>query len=118
MLIQERVSGPDVLLKLFVTIDDLLKHLHARLAHTQLSRDGRGGQRAQAKGGVVWEGGRDGAKRPVHCRPDGRTIRVGCCGPARRYRMLLLAATARAAVKGRAVSVLRTELTTTLLCTV
>jgi len=43
VLIQERVSGPDVLLKLFVTLDDLLKRVQAPLAAKQLPRDPRGG---------------------------------------------------------------------------
>ena len=43
VLIQERVSGPDVLLKLFVTIDDLRKRVQAPLASKQLARDPRGG---------------------------------------------------------------------------
>jgi len=43
MLMQERVSGPDVLLKLFVTIDDLLKRLQASLAPQYLPRAPRGG---------------------------------------------------------------------------
>ena len=44
MLIQERVSGPDVLLKLFVTLDDLLQRLQPRLVLKHLPRDLRGGQ--------------------------------------------------------------------------
>lgn len=44
MLIQERVSGPEALLKLFVTIDDLLKRVQTSLASKQLPRDPRGGQ--------------------------------------------------------------------------
>jgi hypothetical protein len=43
MLIQERVSGPDSLLKLFVRIDDLLQQVQRGLVPKHLPRDPRGG---------------------------------------------------------------------------
>jgi hypothetical protein len=75
MLIQERVNGPDVLLKLFVTIDDWLKHLHARLAPTQLPRAARGGSPQLSAAEVVtllvwgaWRGLSDKAKLYYYVR--------------------------------------------------
>jgi hypothetical protein len=44
MLMQERVSGPEVVLKLFVTIDDRRKHLRPYLATKPLPCDPRGSQ--------------------------------------------------------------------------
>jgi IS5 family transposase len=44
MLIQERRSETDVVLKLFVTIDDRYKTLAATVEGRQLARDGRGGR--------------------------------------------------------------------------
>jgi hypothetical protein len=41
MLIQERVSGPDMLLKLFVTIADWLKQVQLGLSPKHLPRDPR-----------------------------------------------------------------------------
>jgi len=75
MLIQERVSGPDVLLKLFVTIDDWLQHLHARLAPKQLPRDARGGHPQLSAAEVLtllvwgaWRGLSDKAKLYYYAR--------------------------------------------------
>jgi len=42
MLIQERISGPDTLLKLYATIDDGLKLIQGHLGTKQLPRDARG----------------------------------------------------------------------------
>ena len=43
MLIQEKISGPDTLLKLYVAIDDDLKALQPQLQTKYLPRDPRGG---------------------------------------------------------------------------
>jgi len=39
MLVQEKISGPDTLLKLYVAIDDDLKALHSHLQAKQLPSD-------------------------------------------------------------------------------
>ena len=44
MLIQERISGPDTLLKLSVAIDDGLKRVQRHLGARQFPRDPRGGR--------------------------------------------------------------------------
>src|SRR5262249_20939519 len=44
MLIQERISGPDTLLKLYATIDDGLKTVQSHLVTKQFPRDPRGGR--------------------------------------------------------------------------
>jgi hypothetical protein len=43
MLIQEKISGPDTLLKLYMAIDDDLKALHPHLQVQQLPSDPCGG---------------------------------------------------------------------------
>src|SRR5215831_15393344 len=43
MLIQERISAPDALLKLYIAIDEDLKALRPQLQAKQLPRDPRGG---------------------------------------------------------------------------
>jgi hypothetical protein len=43
MLIQEKISGPETLLKLYVTIDDDLSAFQPHLQRRQLPRDSRGG---------------------------------------------------------------------------
>jgi hypothetical protein len=45
MLIQEKISGSDTLLKLSIAIDEGLKALHPQLRGRQLPRDPRGGAR-------------------------------------------------------------------------
>ena len=45
MLIQEKISGADTLLKLSIAIDEDLKALHPQLRGRQLPRDPRGGTR-------------------------------------------------------------------------
>jgi len=73
MLIQERVSGPDMLLKLYVTIDDLLQQMHQGLLPKHLPRDPRGGQPYLSAAEVVtmlvwgaWRGLSDKAKLYYH----------------------------------------------------
>src|SRR5262245_49368009 len=44
MLIQERISGPDTLLKLYAAIDDGLKGVQSPLGTKQFPRDPRGGR--------------------------------------------------------------------------
>jgi Transposase DDE domain len=73
MLIQERVSGPDSLLKLYVTIDDLLQQMHQGLRPKHLPRDPRGGQPQLSAAEVVtmlvwgaWRGLSDKAKLYYH----------------------------------------------------
>jgi hypothetical protein len=75
MLIQERVSGPDILLKLFVTIDDLLKRVHEGLTPQYLPRDPRGGRPQLSAAEVVtipvwgtWRGLSDKAKLYYYLR--------------------------------------------------
>jgi hypothetical protein len=43
MLIQERISGPDTLLKLFMAIDDGVKAVQSHLSARYLPRVSRGG---------------------------------------------------------------------------
>ena len=43
MLMQEKISGSDTLLKLYIAIDEDLKALHPQLRAKQLPRDPRGG---------------------------------------------------------------------------
>ena len=68
-LIQERVSGPEVLLKLFVTLADLRPRLQPRLVLKPLPREGRGGPPQLSAAAVLprlvggaWRGLRDNAK--------------------------------------------------------
>jgi hypothetical protein len=75
MLIQEKISGPDVLLKLFVTIDDTLKVWHAQLAAKQLPCSARGGPPQLSAAEVItvlvwgaWCGLADKAKLYYHLR--------------------------------------------------
>ena len=44
MLIQEKISGPETLLKLYVAIDEDLKVLQPQLRGNHLPRDPRGGR--------------------------------------------------------------------------
>jgi len=69
MLIQERVSNPAMLLKLFVRIDDLPKQVHRDLRPQHLPRDPRGGHAQLSAAEVVtmliwgaWRGLGDKAK--------------------------------------------------------
>lgn len=69
MLIQERVNAPDILLKLFVTIDDLLRRIQPQLDVKPLPRAPRGGHPQLSAAEVVtmlvwgaWRGLRDKAK--------------------------------------------------------
>lgn len=69
MLIQERVSHPDTLLKLFVMIDDQLKQLSSALSHKQIKRDPRGQKARLSSSEVItililgaWRGISDKAK--------------------------------------------------------
>ena len=69
MLIQERVNAPDMLLKLFVTLDDLLGHVQPGLNAKHRPRDPRGGHLQFSAAEVVtmlvwgaWRGFRDKAK--------------------------------------------------------
>src|SRR5262245_8573609 len=69
MLIEERVSGPDMLLKLYVTLDDLLPQVQRGLVPKHLPRDPRGSQpQLSAAEGVTmlvwgaWRGLSDKAK--------------------------------------------------------
>jgi hypothetical protein len=73
MLIQERVSGPDMLLKLYVTIDDLLQQVQRGLVPKYLPRDPRGGHPQLSAAEVVtmlvwgaWRGLSDKAKLYYH----------------------------------------------------
>ena len=53
MLIQEQISGPDTLLKLYVAMDEDLKALQPQLRAQQLPADPRGGSpSAQCCGGA------------------------------------------------------------------
>ena len=74
MLIQERVSGPDLLLKLYVTIDDLLHQAQRGLVPKYLPRDPRGGPSQLSAAEVVtmlvwgaWRGLSDKAKTIAKC---------------------------------------------------
>jgi hypothetical protein len=69
MLIQERVSGPDMLLKLYVMIDDLLQQVPRGLVPKHLPRDPRGRHPQLSAAAVVtmvvwgaWRGVSDKAK--------------------------------------------------------
>jgi len=73
MLIQEKISGPDTLLKLYVTIDEDLKALHPHMCAKQLPRDPRGGVPALSAAEVLtilvwgaWRGLKDKAKLYFH----------------------------------------------------
>ena len=73
MLIPERVSGPDMLLKLYVTIDDLLQQVQRGLVPKYLPRDPRGGHPQLSAAEVVtmlvwgaWRGLSDKAKLYYH----------------------------------------------------
>jgi Transposase DDE domain len=73
MLIQERVSGPDSLLKLYVLIDDLLLQVERGRSPKHLPRDPRGGQQGLSAAEVVtmlvwgaWRGLSDKAKLYYH----------------------------------------------------
>ena len=58
MLMQEKISGSDTLLKLYVAIEEDLKALHPQLQAKQLPRDPRGGtptlRAAEVLTIVVW----------------------------------------------------------------
>ena len=61
MLIQEKISGSDTLLKLSIAIDEDLKALHPQLRGRQLPRDPRGRARRPRvlpKGSPSWSGAR------------------------------------------------------------
>jgi hypothetical protein len=73
MLIQEKIRDPDVLLKLYVAIDDDLKTLRAQLQAKQLPVDPRGGRPVLNAAEVLtilvwgaWRGLRDKAKGYFH----------------------------------------------------
>jgi hypothetical protein len=75
MLIQERVSGSDMLLKLYITIDDLLKRIQTRVQPKHLPRDPRGGRPQLSAAEVVtilvwgaWRGLSDKAKLYYYLR--------------------------------------------------
>lgn len=73
MLIQEKISAPDTLLKLYVAIDEDLKLLHPQLQAKQLPRDPRGGHPTLSAAEVLtilvwgaWRGLKDKAKVYFH----------------------------------------------------
>lgn len=73
MLIQEKISGSDTLLKLYVAIDEDLKALHPQLRAEQLPRDPRGGTPTWSAAEVLtivvwgaWRGLTDKAKVYFH----------------------------------------------------
>ena len=80
MLIQEKISAPDTLLKLYVAIDDDLKALRLQLQAKHLPRDPRGGTPSLSAAEVLpilvwgaWRGLTDKAKiyfhvQPYHCQ--------------------------------------------------
>ena len=47
MLMQEKISAPDTLLKLYIAIDEDLKALRPQLQAKQLPRNPRGGMKPQ-----------------------------------------------------------------------
>jgi Transposase DDE domain len=85
MLIQEKISAPDMLLKLYVAIDDDLKALRPQLQAKHLPRDPRGGSPILSAAEVLtilvwgaWRGLRDKAKLYFHVqtyhRPEFPTL--------------------------------------------
>ena len=73
MLIQEKISGSDTLLKLYIAIDDDLKALRPQLQAKQLPRDPRGGTPTLSAAEVLtilvwgaWRGLTDKAKVYFH----------------------------------------------------
>jgi hypothetical protein len=79
MLIQERISGPDMLLKLFVLIDDLQQRAQRGLLPKHLPRDPRGGRPQLSASEVVtmlvwgaWRGLSDKAKLYYYLRAHHR----------------------------------------------
>src|SRR5215813_11802570 len=75
MLIQARISGPDTLLKLYVTIDDGLTTVQKQLSAKHLPRDPRGGRPELSAAEVLpilvwgaWRGLGDKAKLYSHIR--------------------------------------------------
>src|SRR5262245_22384594 len=73
MLIQEKISGSDTLLKLYVAIDEDFKALHPQLCAKHLPRDPRGGTPSLSAAEVLtilvwgaWRGLRDKAKGYFH----------------------------------------------------
>jgi Transposase DDE domain len=73
MLIQEKISGPETLLKLYVAIDDDLKALRSQLQTKYLPRDPRGGTPVLSAAEVLtilvwgaWRGLKDKAKVYFH----------------------------------------------------
>jgi len=85
MLIQEKISAPDTLLKLYVAIDEDLKALYPQLQSRQLPRDPRGGMPMLSAAEVLtilvwgaWRGRGDKAKVYFHVqtyhRPEFPTL--------------------------------------------
>jgi hypothetical protein len=75
MLIQEKISGSDTLLKLYIAIDEDLKALQPQLRAKQLPRDPRGGVPTLSAAEVLtivvwgaWRGLTDKAKVYFHVR--------------------------------------------------
>jgi hypothetical protein len=73
MLIQEKISGPDTLLKLYVAIDEDRKALQPHLQAKHLPRDSRGGTPLLSAAEVLtilvwgaWRGLKDKAKVYFH----------------------------------------------------
>lgn len=73
MLIQEKISAPDTLLKLYMAIDEDLKMLHPQLRAKHLPRDPRGGIPVRSAAEVLtilvwgaWRGLKDKAKVYFH----------------------------------------------------
>ena len=73
MLIQEKISAPDTLLKLYIAIDEDLKALQPQLQAKQLPRDPRGGTPTLSAAEVLtilvwaaWRGLTDKAKAYFH----------------------------------------------------
>src|SRR5262245_31105445 len=69
MLIQEKINAPDMLLKLYVAIDEDLNALHSQLRAKHLPRDPRGGWPELSAAAVLtilvwgaWRGLQDKAK--------------------------------------------------------
>jgi Transposase DDE domain len=104
LLIQEKISGPDTLLKLSVAIDEDLKALHPQVLAKQLPRDPRGGVPALSAAEVLtilvwgaWRGLQDKAKTYVYVRTSHRPD-----FPALGAYRKLIAATTRYSVELRA----------------